>query len=81
MSKYDLQPDLSAGHCVTGTELTPDAWISDDPGLRAKAVEVCGRCPVLEPCRDWARSMASSWRGDVVLGGVAYTHRKRAGNG
>lgn len=82
MSGIGIQPrELKAGHCVTGAELTIDAWTSDDAYLRDRAIEVCHRCPVLGLCAAWARSLEPSWRAGVVLGGIAWTNRGRSGNG
>ena len=62
-------PDLSEGHCVTGSAgVDPGAWTSGDTGLRQAARAACQACPALALCRTWALLLPRVE--PVVLGGM-----------
>jgi hypothetical protein len=77
-----MTPDLSEGLCLPGRSALPaDAWTSNGRtsdellSLRLAAAE-CTRCPVLEPCRDWAVAHAANEPG--IIGGLTRGQRREA---
>lgn len=59
------------GHCQSGQ--FPPVWESDIHTERAAAAELCGHCPALRPCRDYAAE--STWAPGIVIAGWEATKR------
>lgn len=45
-----------------------------DPQARAKACEICSRCPVRLDCI--SRALVGGWKDDSIIGGIDYQRRK-----
>jgi len=62
-----VQPDLSAGRCVTHPG-GADLWASRDREDQQAALFLCQACPCLAECRSWALSLPPS--PGVIIGGL-----------
>ena len=51
-----VNPDVK-----TPCQADPEAWVGDDPALRAEAAEACHWCPALEACRRAADAGREQW--------------------
>lgn len=67
-------PDLAAGLCASG-RYDPDLWTPGTPAQRAEAIRICQRCPVMQPCRDWAVANLMTPDKSIVIGGLSSNAR------
>ena len=59
----------------TPCQEAPEAWVGNDPNLRAEAASECDTCPLLEACRREAEAFQPVWG---VWAGVDYTPPERS---
>ena len=56
----------------------PDAFFSIEEGARAAAAKICMRCPLREPCLEWALETRQEFG---VLGGKTPAERRKIRRG
>jgi hypothetical protein len=56
-SRVPLQPRVLADSGLCARHPDPGLWTSSRPLDRERATAICGWCPVLEVCREWALTL------------------------
>ena len=71
------RPDLWEGQCASG-RYPADWWTgSPVPRERKAAIALCGACPVLAECREWALAQRSYHDAGHILAGLTLAERDR----
>ncbi len=74
--------DWSLARCRDGTASLTELFFSEQIDDIARAKEICGRCPLQEPCLDGARGRREPWGvwgGQLFCKGKVLAQKRRRG--